>query len=59
LPDLSTPTYVSDLRNLPSTLTENGVARRIGAEQAALVEILICDIGDQMDKSTYMIVSVH
>lgn len=48
---------MTDLRNVPSILTANGQARRVGAEQAMPEEILIADIGDLTEKATYMIVT--
>jgi hypothetical protein len=57
LPNLDTPVYVTDLRNLPTTLTANGQAKRVGMDQAAPAEILLCALGDEIDSSTYMIVS--
>lgn len=57
LPNLDKEIYVTDLRNVPSILTANGQARRVGAEQATPTELLIADVGDATQKSTYMIVS--
>jgi len=56
LPNLAGPSYITDLRNLPTTLTASGQAKRIGAELAAPVEVLVCDLGDEVEMSMQMIV---
>ena len=59
LPNLATPVYITDLRNLPTILTAGGQAKRIGAELAAPVEVLVCDLGDEVEMSLLMIVSIQ
>ena len=56
MPNLAEPSYITDLRNLPTTLTASGQAKRIGAELAAPVELLLCDLGDEVERSMHMIV---
>jgi len=57
LPDLSKPVYVAEgLCFVPPVLSANYVARRSVARET-LTEIIVADLGDEISKSPYLIVS--
>jgi cleavage and polyadenylation specificity factor subunit 1 len=59
LPYLSKPVYVAEgLSHIPTYLSPDYVVRRSTAK-AALIEILVADLGDSTSTSPFLIVSLY